>query len=190
MIEPEKELYEQEKITAENQLKEAEKVQCGAAETTDDLLQKKDVYQTVKLADCLKGQEENFASFKKLAAELNLPAEAVQKLMDWEANVGLEAKKKRNSTRGEILQKWTQQTKEMLGPKYQQEIGRALRAVEQFGGEELRQLLDATGLGNHPTIVKTFHGIAQCISEDHSIGAVNQKRTDKTFAEALYGKAD
>lgn len=164
-------------------------------DTTDRLSDAKetslpqDIYQELSLPEVFKGREQNFESFKKLAAELKLPAETAKKLMEWEASAFSESEKNSQAARGEILQKWTKQTQELFGPVYQREIARALDAADRFGGPELRALLDATGLGSHPVIVKTFHQISQQIGEDVSLGGKVKQTTDKTFAEALYGKA-
>ena len=40
------------------------------------------------------------------------------------------------------------------------------KAIERFGGTELRQYLDDTGLGNHPAMVKAFFLAGSAISED------------------------
>lgn len=176
--------------------------QCAAQTSaptaqTDQLLNKNsetvssgDMYDKLVLPDVLQGNEENFSSFKKLAAELQLPAETVQKLMDWEASAATAGQKTAESVRADILQKWTEQSKQLFGPAYPQAIARALEAAERFGGPELRDLLDVTGLGSHPAVVKTFHQISQQISEDVSVAGKLRHSTDKTFAEALYGKAE
>jgi len=147
-------------------------------------------YEELELPEVLKGNEANFTSFKKLAAELKLPAETVKKLIDWEAQTAQAGIETADGTRSDILQKWTEQTKSVFGQQYSQAVARALSAAERFGGPELRELLDVTGLGNHPVMVKTFHAISQQISEDESVAGRLRHSTDKTFAEALYGKAD
>lgn len=148
-----------------------------------------EAYEDLTLPESLQGHEANFASFKQLAAELNLPAETARKLMQWEATASESGLKQAEQERADILQKWTEETKNLFGPAYPREIAKALETAERFGGEELRNLLDATGLGSHPVVVKTFHQISQQISEDVSIAGKGRNTTDKTFAEALYGKA-
>lgn len=148
-----------------------------------------DRYHELKLPDSLKGHEENFGAFKKLAATLNLSADTAEKLMKWEADTAASGAQAAEQKRASILQKWTSQTKELFGASYPREIARALDAATRFGGPELRELLDITGLGSHPVIVKTFHQISQQISEDSSVAGKTKNSTDKTFAEALYGKA-
>lgn len=165
----------------------------GEEHSTQDRLstntQTSDPYQDLVLPACLQGSENHFASFKKLAAQLQLPAETVQQLIDWEAEASVNGQQAEEASRADILQKWTEQSKEMFGVNYPREVARALAAAERFGGAELRELLEVTGLGSHPVMVKTFHQISQQISEDSSVGARERTSGDKTFAEALYGKA-
>ena len=146
-------------------------------------------YENWALPEELKEQEENFVSFKQLAQELNLPLESAEKLMQWQLKQTQSSQQIAAAVKEQILQKWRSQTPELLGPAYGREIARTLSAVDRFGGEELRLLLQATGLADHPVIVKTFQQIAKQISEDVSVGGIVQKTQDKTFAEALYGKA-
>lgn len=157
----------------------------------DQLLQtqKSDEYEAVSLPAELKECEEDWHAFKALATQLQLPAETVQKLVDWQAKTLADGRKIADEARTQILDKWTAQTQEMLGPCHQKHLADALGAVQRFGGEELRSLLEVTGLGSHPLIVKTFYEISKQISEDSSVGGAPRGTTDKTFAEALYGKA-
>ncbi len=165
----------------------------GEKNTAQDRLQQNtqtsDEYKALTLPESLKGCEENFASFKQLAATLKLPAETVKKLVEWEASAAADHHHTQEAARADIVQKWTEKTKSMFGVNYGREIARALNAADRFGGAELRELLELTGLGSHPVIVKTFHQISQQISEDQSIGGQSKSSGDKTFAEALYGKA-
>ena len=146
-------------------------------------------YPDLKLPEELSGCEENFAQFKQLAAELKLPFQTVQKLVEWESKAAAAGRQNAQYAREQILQRWTEQTQALFGPGYRQEVARALAAAERFGGPELRALLDATGLGSHPTVVKTFHQISKQIAEDTSVSGRVRAAADKTFAEALYGKA-
>ena len=148
-----------------------------------------DDYNQLILPEALQGCDEMWTSFKKLAAELKLPAETAQKLVEWEATAAQNGRKTSAQERADILDKWTQQTKELFGASYQQNIAQALQAAERFGGPELRELLDLTGLGSHPVVVKTFRRIYQQISEDLSVSGKLRNQADKTFAEALYGRS-
>ncbi len=146
-------------------------------------------YADIQLPPNLRGQEEAFAEFKKLATSLQLSGEAVKQLVQWEAQTADGGRRRAQDGRTQILERWKKETRDMFGPAYERELARALGAVQRFGGEELRALLDATGLGNHPVLVKTFHEISKQIGEDQSVSGQIRASADKTFSEALYGKA-
>lgn len=145
-------------------------------------------YDSIKLPENAALDDHTFSAFKTLAKELNLSPEAAQKLVDFEADFGGKERQKNDDERQQILQGWADKTKEMFGTRSEQEIACALQAVDAFGGPDLRELFELTGLGNHPVIVKTFNEIGKQISEDVSVNGKPAGGRDKTFAEALYGK--
>jgi hypothetical protein len=65
------------------------------------------------------------------------------------------------------------------GGAVQHNLGLAQRAVAELGGRELMELLDTTGLGNHPALIRVFHRVGKVLSED-----------DPVFAMAAGGGAD
>lgn len=62
------------------------------------------------------------------------------------------------------------------------------KAIERFGGAELRQYLEDTGLGNHPAMVKAFFLAGSAISEDTSFERGGVVPKPKTSVEKFYGK--
>lgn len=59
---------------------------------------------------------------------------------------------------------------EIGGPQLQQNLAVAKKAMDQFGTPELTKLLNETGLGNHPEIVRAFYRAGKAISEDRFVG--------------------
>ena len=47
----------------------------------------------------------------------------------------------------------------------------ARKAVEQFGTPELRTLLDESGLGSHPEVVRFFYRAGKAIGDDNFVAA-------------------
>lgn len=144
-------------------------------------------YESLSFPQEVPVRPEIWDEFKNLAREMRLSPENAQRLVDLEARAAQLAGRNGNDARQEILQSWADKTKALFGPGYEKEIDAALRAADAFGGEELRDLLEATGLGNHPVIVKTFNQIGRRMGEDEFIGGAHARGTDKTFTEALYG---
>ena len=126
--------------------------------------------------------------FTALAQEIALTPEQAQRLVDLEASYVRTERERADKAREEELRSWTEQTRALFGQNYEAEIARAVAAADAFGGEELRDLLAQTGLGNHPVIVRTFNEIGKRISEDTAAAGQAAPVRDKTFTEALYGK--
>ena len=131
--------------------------------------------------------EEAKAAFADLSKTCNLSPEVAQKLVDLEANFARQTAAQQAKQQQAQLAQWAKETKQFFGPAWEKEISLAVRAADAFGGPELRALLEETGLGNHPVIVRTFNGIGKRISEDNTPGGKPSAVTDKTFTEALYG---
>lgn len=148
-----------------------------------------DPYAAVVLPENSYLQTEDLAAFKQTAAEVKLPVEALQKWLELEETRLQNRSQQAAEAQRQQEAAWARQTQEELGPAWQEEVSKAVRAADAFGGPELRQLLEETGLGNHPVIVRTFAGIGTRISEDSTPGGVLPGgETDKTFTQALYGK--
>jgi hypothetical protein len=63
------------------------------------------------------------------------------------------------------------------------------RALDRFGSPELRQLLDASGLGNDPEVVKFTYKIGKLIGEDNDFPRGGHVPQPKTREEKYYGKS-
>lgn len=90
--------------------------------------------------------------------------------------------------------KWANESMEMLrtddefkGMKLADVQATAAKALDRFGGTEIREFLQTTGLGNHPAFLKAFHRIGSAISEDTSFERGGQAPAKKTSTEKFYG---
>lgn len=119
--------------------------------------------------------------FKGIAAELKLPAESAQKVVDLYAK--LQAKQAESFANQ--VQAWGDEVKadkEIGGDKLAENLAVAKKAVDAFGGDEIRSLLDSTGMGNHPAVVRMMVKIGKAISEDGFVKGA-PKNPAKSFYE-------
>lgn len=72
------------------------------------------------------------------------------------------------------------------GQEFGANVTLAQKAVSVFGSPELGALFDATGIGDHPLIVKTFAMIGKALSEDQAFGRGGSNAEPQTAAEILY----
>ncbi len=150
--------------------------------------QPQDPYAAVLLPENSSLSHADLAAFKQAAAHANLPAKALSAWLSIEETRLQAAAQEAEKNRRAEIETWAMQTQKMFGPAWQEEVSKAVRAADAFGGPELRQLLAETGLGNHPVMVRTFHTVAKRVSEDVTPGGTPSIATDKTFTQALYGK--
>ena len=54
----------------------------------------------------------------------------------------------------------------MGGEKFKESVENAKRAVDRFGGEEFKDLLNETGYGDHPLVVKLLSSIGKAMADD------------------------
>jgi hypothetical protein len=112
---------------------------------------------------------EVITSFSDIAKELNLSQESAQKILD---KVGAKAAERQAQNLEAIRQEWAQTSqadKEFGGDNIQSNLAVAKKALDTFGTPELRSLLNESGLGNHPELIRFFYRAGKAISEDQYV---------------------
>ena len=116
--------------------------------------------------------------FTAIAKELKLDQAAAQKLAD----IGAKMATRQAEAHAQLVETWTEQVKtdkEIGGDKLDQNLGIARKAIDTFGSPELKALLNSTGLGNHPEVVKLAFKVGKAISEDRFVqGSPKGAETD------------
>lgn len=111
--------------------------------------------------------------FSAIAKELKLDKATAQKVAD----VGVRMAQRQKEAHVKAVESWTEATKadkEIGGDKLAENLAIARKAVETFGSPELKSVLDVSGLGNHPAIVKAFLKAGKAISEDGFVNGSSQ----------------
>ncbi|CCG40154.1 hypothetical protein [Magnetospirillum molischianum] len=109
-------------------------------------------------------------AFKALAAKIGLSKEAAQQLVTFRA----EQIKTENAAREAMAAEWinvAKTDKEYGGTNLAKSLAIADRGLAQFGTPELRTLLEQTGLGNHPEMVRAFYRAGLTVVEPGPVGA-------------------
>lgn len=144
--------------------------------------QPQDPYGELKLADGVAVDEAQMADFKALAKENGLTPQAAQAVLDFEY-------KRLNAAATKAANEWKEQTQKEHGDKLNTVLATAARAVDRFGGDELRDLLNQTGLGNHPVVVRAFNKAGALLKEDTSVPSNGTTTGDVTFGQVMYGRS-
>lgn len=103
--------------------------------------------------------------FKPLAKELNLSQENAQKLVDMAAKI---VTKQLEAVTAQVAQ-WAEDARadpEIGGDKLAANLALGKRVIDFAGGKPLRDALNETGVGNHPSLIKAFAKLGALISDD------------------------
>ena len=136
---------------------------------------------------------EVLTAFGDVAKELHLPQEAAQKVLDKVAPV-IQAKQAKVVEQTKV--EWANQSKsdqEFAGESLNDSLDVAKTSLDTFGTDALKSLLQETGLGNHPEVIRFMYRAGKAISEDsyvgNSEGAAGKSNVPRDFngiANALY----
>jgi hypothetical protein len=131
------------------------------------------------------------SAFSETAKSLNLTQEAAQQFLD---SMAPAVAQRQQAQIEAIRTEWVSKANsdaEIGGDQMPQRLSVARKALDAFGTPELRELLNESGLGNHPEIIRAFYRAGKAISEDTYVGgsAGSGKPAPKDFgqtAAALY----
>lgn len=125
--------------------------------------------------------------FAEAARELNLPQDAAQKMIDKMAP--LMASRQAEQIE-QLRTEWAEQSntdKEFGGDKLQENLVHARKALDTFATPELKTILNETGLGNHPELVRFMVRAGKAIAEDKIVTGGQATAGNRSAAEVLYG---
>lgn len=132
----------------------------------------------------VKFDEARLGEFTTTVKDLKLPKEAAQKFLD----LAVKHEQARADAFAAQVSKWADEVKADKELGSPESLAAAVKAVDTFGTPELKELLNTTGMGNHPEVVKLMAKIGKAISEDKVIaGRTGGNVPPRDLATVLYG---
>lgn len=129
-------------------------------------------------------------TYEDVARELDLSNDKAQKMIDKMAPL---IEKQQLAKIAEVQEGWANTSKadkEFGGDKLDENLSVAKQALDKFGTPELKQLINETGIGNHPEVIRFFYRAGKAISQDTFVGGQQSgkaaPRNFNEFADALY----
>lgn len=125
--------------------------------------------------------------FSAIAKELKLSQADAQRLTD----VAVRLQQKQVEAHATTVQGWVDQSKvdkEFGGDAFDANMATARKAIDTFGTPGLKELLNASGFGNHPEVIRAFFKAGQAISEGKFVAAGARAATASptSIAQQLY----
>lgn len=119
-----------------------------------------------------------------IAKELKLSQADAQKFAD----VGAKMVQRQAEAHQALVQTWVDAVKadkEIGGDKLNENLALARKTIDTFGTPELKAILNQSGMGNHPEIVKLAFKVGKAISDDGFVRGGNTT-PQLSAAEILY----
>ena len=107
-----------------------------------------------------------FKDFKQQAFELGVLPKQAQAMLDWYSSKVLSTEEEFANQEASRREKEINALKEEWGESFETNVGAAVAAVNEFGGQELKDYFNKTGIGDDPLVIKAFAKIGKAMSED------------------------
>ena len=104
--------------------------------------------------------------YSEVARELNLTQEAAQTMID---KVGPVLAQQQAAQIAQVRNDWAEASKvdaEFGGTKFNENLAIAKQSIDKFATPEFKQMLDDTGLGNHPEWIRYCYRVSKAFSPD------------------------
>ena len=125
-------------------------------------------------------------AYSEVARDLNLSNDDAQKLLDKVAPVMAARQQEQIKA---VTEGWAQAAKtdkEFGGERIGENLATAKKALDAFGTPEFKSLLEESGLGNNPEVIRFMYRAGKQISEDTFVGGKGPSGSDKSLADKLY----
>lgn len=135
-----------------------------------------EAYEPFVMPEGVALDEEVSGEFTELAKTLNLPQDKAQAVADLGVKLQQRINDQQVAVAQQIVADWAKQTKsdpDLGGTKLPEVTRVAQLARDTYGTPELKQLMNDTGLGNHPEVIRFFHKVGATLAQDgiHGGGA-------------------
>lgn len=126
---------------------------------------------------------------KTIAKELNLSQKDAQRVADLGPKLLQKLQGHQAETFAKVRQTWADEAKadkEFGGEAFAENLGAAKKALDSFGTPELRTLLNESGIGNHPEVIRFMVRAGKAISSDTFVAGERSAQAGKDPAKTLY----
>lgn len=156
-----------------------------------------ETYEAFTMPEGGEVDEALLGEFSAVAKELGLTQAQAQKLVDLQAKSAIAETSARTDQLTQALEaqktRWVDEIKndpELGGAKFDATITTAVKAMSFFG-DDFRVLLNESGIGNNPGLIRGLHKIGLAMSEDRMVipGSDASATEGKSAAEVMFGSA-
>ena len=115
---------------------------------------------------------EAMEQFTPVAKELDLTQEQAQKVVNLYGDLTNKAVVSQQKAWADQLKSWKEEATndtEIGGQAFQTNVIDANRAIDVFGNEELREVMDSTGMGNNVEVIRLLSKVGAALKDDNVV---------------------
>jgi hypothetical protein len=145
-------------------------------------------YEDFTIPEGMELDAELLTDFQNTAKELGLTQDAAQKLVDFGAELlsaGYQAQRENLNTTMEGWEAEIKADEEYGGDKLNETLDRGKRVIRDHGSKELLTVLEETGMGSNPHLIRFLAKLDKALGEDKTVDG-KPAVTDKDAASVLY----
>lgn len=146
-------------------------------------------YKDFTLPEGLEADKESLDAFKNAAKELKLTQEQAQKFVDMQTSLTQKAAKAQTEAWQNMRKEWADAAKgdkEVGGEAFKGNIAVAKRALDKYATKEFREAIEATGMGDHPELIRFLYRVGKTLKEDQIITKGNEPAGGVSHAKTLF----
>jgi hypothetical protein len=148
-----------------------------------------ETYEDFQIPEGMELDKAALEAFAPVAKEANLSQEQAQRLVSLYAGQLQQATEANQKAWTDMQEQWVSQAKEdkeFGGRNFDQSLGLAATAMEKFGTDELKEVLNATGAGNNPELIRFFVRVGKALGEAEVSFGKSNGRAPRDRASILY----
>lgn len=145
----------------------------------------------LKLPEGVKADDPMLTGFRSVAKELGLDSPKAQKVADLYFTARQAEAAAHTQRLEEQSKAWQAEVKKDFGEQYEQKLKLARRAADKFVDRDTRAFLNASGLGDHPGLLRMLAKVGEGIAEDSVSGTASETKAtplnnDQAFLAEMY----
>lgn len=130
------------------------------------------VYAEFDIPDGITVDQGDMNAYRDLSGQMGLSQDQAQKLLSFEADRLRQMDDRLTDQRMEQARNWAeaaQSDAEYGGDAFNRNVALARHAVDTFASPEVRDMLEATGLGSHPEFIRMFWKMGRSVASDGAL---------------------
>lgn len=182
--EPSEDHNDDGEVTKGEDDKSSEKPEKDDQENSDDF----DYELSVEGESFVKG--DSLKEIEAFAKENKLSKDAAMEIVNRQNEAIAEFIEKHESDLDAQIDNWRLEVESdsvLGGENFERTKSSARKAVERFGDEGFIEILNTTGYGNNPSVVRFLANIGELLSEDSLVAPGKQQQSEKPLYEYFYG---